>query len=211
MFTERITRTADFAIDGYEFTLYEEVTRFVKRQSARAAAQGDDRRARAVGFLMSLYQRRLASSAYAMRRSLENRARRLEDGLKQAQELARAAPPDLPDLEELEDAERERLERMLEALTLAGNAEEVRKEVSELRLLAERAMSVEGSETEAKLTKLREILQEQGFFENADQQLLIFTEFKDILDHLTERLKVWGFRVGNIYGGMKPRRVVPET
>ena len=54
----------------------------MKRQSARAAAQGDDLRARAVGFLMSLYQRRLASSTYAMRRSLENRAKRLEDGLK---------------------------------------------------------------------------------------------------------------------------------
>ena len=207
VFTKRITRTVDFAIDGDEFTLYEEVTRFVKRQSARAAAQGDDRRARAVGFLMSLYQRRLASSAYAMRRSLENRARRLEDGLKQAQELARAAPPDLPDLEdleELEDAERERLERMLEAVTLAGNAEEVRREITELRGLAERAMSVVGSEAEAKLTKLREILQEQGFFEDADQQLLIFTEFRDTLDYLMERLKAWGFRVGSIHEGMKP-------
>ena len=100
VFTKRITRTADFAIDGDEFTLYDEVTRFVKRQSARAAAQGDDRRARAVGFLMSLYQRRLSSSAYAMRRSLENRARRLDEGLKQARDLARSAPPDLPDLEE---------------------------------------------------------------------------------------------------------------
>ena len=207
VFTKRITRTADFAIDGDEFTLYEEVTRFVKRQSARAAAQGDDRRARAVGFLMSLYQRRLSSSAYAMRRSLENRARRLDEGLKQAQDLARSAPPDLPDLEELEeleDAERERLERMLEAVTLAGNAEEVRREIAELRRLAERAMSVVGSEAEAKLTKLREILQEQGFFEDADQQLLIFTEFKDTLDYLIERLRAWGFRVGSIHGGMKP-------
>ena len=207
VFTKRITRTADFAMDGDEFTLYEEVTRFVKRQSARAAAQGDDRRARAVGFLMSLYQRRLASSAHAMRQSLENRARRLEDGLKQAQDLARSAPPDLPDLEELEeleDAERERLERMLEAVTLTGNAEEVRREIAELRGLAERAMFVVGSEAEAKLAKLREILQEQGFFEDADQQLLIFTEFKDTLDYLIERLKAWGFRVGSIHGGMKP-------
>ena len=207
VFTKRITRTADFAIDGDEFTLYEEVTRFVKRQSARAAAQGDDRRARGVGFLMSLYQRRLASSAYAMRRSLENRARRLDEGLKQAQDLARTAPPDLPDLEdmeELEDAEREHLERMLETVTLAGNAEEVRREIGELHGLAERAMSVVGSEAEAKLTKLREILQEQGFFEDADQQLLIFTEFKDTLDYLVERLKAWGFLVGSIHGGMKP-------
>ena len=142
VFTKRITRTAGFAIDGAEFDLYQDVTRFVKRQSARAAAQGDDRRARAVGFLMSLYQRRLASGAYAMRRSLENRVKRLEDGLNQAQSLARTAPPDLPDweeIEELEDAERERLERMLEAVTLAGNAEEVGKEIGELRELSEQA------------------------------------------------------------------------
>ncbi len=81
----------------------------------RATTQG---RAPSV-FLMSLYQRRLASSTYALRRSLENRARRLEEGLERAQEMVRTAPPDLPaleELEELEDAERERLERMLEAV-----------------------------------------------------------------------------------------------
>ena len=44
VFTKRITHTAGFSIDGAEFRLYEDVTRFVKRQSFRAAAQGDDRR-----------------------------------------------------------------------------------------------------------------------------------------------------------------------
>ncbi len=48
VFTKRIPRTADFAIDGPEFELYQKITRFVKRQSARAASQGDDPRARAV-------------------------------------------------------------------------------------------------------------------------------------------------------------------
>lgn len=81
----------DFHLDGTEFDLYREVTRFVKRESARAAAEGEDPRARAIGFLMSLYQRRLASSTYAMRRSLENRARRLEEGVKRAEALARLA------------------------------------------------------------------------------------------------------------------------
>ncbi len=80
IFTKRIPATVDFAIDGPEFALYSEVTRFVKRQSARAAAAGDDRRARAVGFLRALYQRRLTSSARAIRRSLSNRADRLEPG-----------------------------------------------------------------------------------------------------------------------------------
>ena len=105
VFTKRITHTASFTIEGAELNLYQEITRFVKRQSARAAAHGDDRRARAVGFLMSLYQRRLASSTYAMRRSLENRAKRLQEGLKQAQTLAGTAPPDLLDWEEMDELE----------------------------------------------------------------------------------------------------------
>ncbi len=209
VFTKRITHTAGFAIAGDEFELYQEVTRFVKRQSARAAAQGDDRRARAVGFLMSLYQRRLASSTYAMRRSLENRAKRLAENLKQAEVLARTVPPDFSnweaeEFEELEDHERERLERLLDAVTLARNAEEVRREITALQGLASTAKSLEGSGSEAKLSRLKEILREQGFFDHPDQQLLIFTEFKDTLDYLLERLQAWGFRVGSIHGGMKP-------
>jgi hypothetical protein len=182
IFTKRIPHTVDFQIDGAEFDLYRDVTRFVKRESARAAAEGEDPRARAIGFLMSLYQRRLASSTYAMRRSLENRARRLEEGLKRAQDLARQAPSDLPDpeeLEEMEESERERLEAMLEAVTLAGSADQVRKEVQELRRLAIEAKAVEEAGAEAKLSKFRDLLQKEGFFAHPDQRLPLFTEFKD--------------------------------
>ncbi len=207
IFTKRIPHTVDFQIDGAEFQLYRDVTRFVKRESARAAADGEDPRARAIGFLMSLYQRRLASSTHAMRRSLENRARRLEEGLKRAQDMARLAPPDLPDpeeLEEMEENERERLEAMLEAVTLAGSAEQVRAEVQELRRLAAQAQTVEDAGVEAKLSELKDLLQKEGFFDHPDQRLLLFTEFKDTLDYLVDRLKSWGFRVGFIHGGMKP-------
>ena len=206
IFTKRIPCTVDFQIDGAEFELYRDVTRFVKRESARAAAEDQDPRARAIGFLMSLYQRRLASSTYAMRHSLENRARRLEEGLKRAQDLARQAPPDLPDpeeLEEMEESERDRLEALLEAITLAGNAEQVRQEVQELRGLAVQAQAVEDAGTEAKLTTLRALLQKEGFFDHPDQRLLLFTEFKDTLDYLMASLKSWGFRVGCIHGGMR--------
>ncbi len=207
IFTQRIPHTVEFQIDGAEFELYREITRFVKRESARAAAAGEDPRARAIGFLMSLYQRRLASSTFAMRCSLERRARRLEEGLKRAQELAPLAPPELPDpeeLEEMEEGERERLEQILEAVTLAANADQVQREVQELRRLAAAALAVEEAGAEAKLTKLNTLLQQEGFFHRPDQRLLLFTEFKETLDYLVARLRQWGFRVGFIHGGMKP-------
>ena len=206
VFTKRIPQTVAFKIDDEEWELYRQISRFVKRQSARAAAKGDDPRARAIRFLMALYQRRLASSAHAMRRSLENRARRLEEGLKRAHTLVQMAPPTLPDpeeIEEMEDAERERLEAILDAITLTGNAEQVREEIDELRRFAESAKAVEESGTEAKLARLRDILQKEGFFDDSDQRLLLFTEFKDTLNYLMGRLKAWGFHVGCIHGGMK--------
>lgn len=207
IFTKRIPHTADFTIDGEEFDLYRDVTRFVKRQCAGAAQNEDDPRSRAVAFLMALYQRRLASSARAVRCSLENRARRLEAGLKRAAELARVAPPDLPEteeLEEMEEGERERLEELIEAISLSANAEQIQDEIRELRRLAANALVVEQSGAEAKLSKLKTLLHEQGFFDHPDKRLLIFTEFKDTLDYLVERLTEWGFRVGFIHGGMKP-------
>jgi hypothetical protein len=205
IFTKRIPHTVDFHIDGAEDELYREVTAFVKAQSNRAAANGDDPRARAVRFLMALYQRRLASSTYALRRSLENRVKRLTEMLKKAQEIARYAPPDLPDMEELdemEDAERERLEDMIAAVSLARNPDQVKDEIEELKGLVEHAIRVENAACEAKLSRLQELLKQQGFFDNPQQRLLIFTEFKDTLDYLVKKLKEWNFTVGTIHGGM---------
>lgn len=207
IFTRRIPHTVDFQIDEAEFDLYRNITRFVKQQSTKAAAQGDDPRARAIGFLMAMYQRRLASSTHAMRHSLDNRAKRLEAGLHRAQELVRSAPPEIPDLEEIEEMEeyeREKLEELLEAITLAGNADQVREEIEELKQLAAHAQAVEDSGTEAKLSRLNCLLQQEGFFDHSDQRLLIFTEFKDTLDYLMGRFRDWGFKVGCIHGGMKP-------
>lgn len=169
---------------------------------------------------MSLYQRRLASSTHAMRHSLENRARRLEEGLKRARELSLIAPPDLPaalcgsaaqaglpdpeEIEEMEESERERLEEMLDAITLAGNADQIQEEIEDLKRLEEQAKGVEKSGAEAKLSRLKELMQQEGFFDHPKERLLIFTEFKDTLYYLIDCLKEWGFQVGSIHGGMKP-------
>jgi superfamily II DNA or RNA helicase len=207
IFTRRIPHTARFNIDGHEFELYRDVTRYIKTQSALAATQANDPRALAVGFLMALYQRRLASSAASLQRSLERRAKRLRDGLVRARALAREAPPELPDaedLEEMDEAERERLEAILDAITLAENADQVREEVARLDAFAQRAAELVETGAEAKLSRLRQLLKDEGFFDSQDERLLIFTEFKDTLDHLVGRLRDWGFRVGFIHGGMRP-------
>jgi superfamily II DNA or RNA helicase len=211
IFTRRIPMTADFRIDGPEFELYRDITRFVKRESSKAAAVGDDPRARAVGFLMSLYQRRLASSTHSLRRSLENRARRLQEGLRKAQEVSQSLPadflktfPDPDELDEMEDIDRERIEGMLAAITLAQNPAQVSEEITELERFSKRAQEVEDSGAEAKLARLKQVLESYGFFDDPDKRLLIFTEFKDTLDYLLKKLAAWGLKAGCIHGGMKP-------
>jgi len=207
IFTKRIPRTVSFDLTGPERALYEDVTEFVKRQSRQAAAEGDSPRARAVGFLMSLYQRRLASSTYALRHSLENRARRLDEALHHAQDVVQTAPLDLPDaeeLEEMEEKERARIEDTLAAITLAHNARQVQSEIAEVKRLAEAALRVEQAGQEAKLAKLHQFVEQQGLFADPTERLLIFTEFKDTLDHLVQRMTAWGLRVGQIHGGMRP-------
>ncbi len=206
VFTKRIPRTAGFKIDGPEWNLYQKITKFVKDQSRRVARDNNPR-ARAIGFLMSLYQRRLASSIYAIKRSLEKRAKKLEDSLRDAQILSKTVLPNLPtyeELEEYEDQEREELEKLLDAVTLASDAEDVRTEVAQLYELAQDAQSVQDTGTEAKLECLQEVLRDHGFFDDVDQRLLIFTEFKDTLDYLVVQLEQWGFTVGSIHGSMKP-------
>src|SRR5258708_11233581 len=106
-------------------------------------------------------------------------------------------------MEEMEEAERERIERVLEAVTLAQNPTLVREEIAELEELAKRAGTLEEAEAEAKLAKLKQVLKEQGFFDDSGERLLIFTEFKDTLEYLVRKLTNWGFKVGFIHGGMQ--------
>jgi ERCC4-related helicase len=150
----------------------------------------------------------LASSTFALRRSLENRARRLDEALKHAQDVIKLLPtdfaiPDADEMEEMEDVDRERLEDQLAAVSIARNAEQVREEIEELKVFAKRAAVVEEGSEEAKRRKLEELLKAEGFFADPAKRLLIFTEFKDTLTYIMGRLRGWGFKVGCIHGSMK--------
>src|SRR6516164_3746262 len=70
LFTKRVVKTVEFDLDGDEFAFYEDLTHYVEDQSIQAATE-DSARGRAIGFTMAMLQRRMASTIYAVRRSLE--------------------------------------------------------------------------------------------------------------------------------------------
>ncbi|MEX1096132.1 MAG: SNF2-related protein, partial [Planctomycetales bacterium] len=185
LFTNREVRTAAFDLDGEELDFYDELTRYVEDQSMAAAGE-DSARARAVGFTMAMLQRRMASSVYAVRKSLERmRARRqkiLDDPEAHRQEqIERKLPEDFDDLTE---EERQRLIEQLEEQVLSVDPAALREEIGRLTTLVEQAKRLEGRDVQSKLKKLRAILQEEGIFDNPKMKLLVFTEHKDTLDYL---------------------------
>jgi len=207
LFKKRIPHTVAFCLEGDEMDLYKAVTQYVQRQSARAAEAGDDRRARAVGFIMAMYQRRMASSTHSLKQSLLRRQKALKHLLETASQLGDIPMPDLPteeEWEEMDDAEREARERELERATLAKRKPDLEQELKEIAELITQAQRVGDGDHEIKLSRLKSQLTKEGFFADRNQRLLLFTEYKDTLDYLVEKLKKWGLTVGQIHGGMKP-------
>src|SRR6266536_1074624 len=209
LFTKRETRTAEFDLDPQEFALYEAVTGYVMRQSLKAAGEASAR-GWAVGFTMALYQRRLASSMHALRRSLERRVERSDRKLREMpvrwRQLAETPGVDqtsLEDADELTDQEREQLEDAAEEASLAASRADLAAERREVLPLIDQASQVERREMSSKLAKLREVLQDQRVFADPTTKLLVFTEHKDTLDFLAARLRAWGLSVTQIHGGMK--------
>jgi len=207
LFKRRIPHTVAFSLEGEELALYKAVTHYVQRQSARAAESGDERRARAVGFIMAMYQRRMASSTHALKQSLLRRQKALKQLLESANQLGDLPMPDFPSEEEwdeMDDAEREAKERELERATLARRKPDLEAELKELAELIVHAQRVEDGGHEIKLSRLKAQLTEQGIFADPNLRLLIFTEYKDTLDYLVAKFKSWNLTVGQIHGSMKP-------
>jgi hypothetical protein len=213
LFTKREVRTAAFDLDGDELDFYDELTRYVEDQSI-AAAGDQSARGRAVGFTMALLQRRMASSIYAVRRSLERmRARRekiLEDPEAYRREQIERRVPD--DFDDLTEEEQQRIIGQLEGEVLSADPSVLREEIGRLTRLIDQAKELEGRDAQSKLTKLRGVLTEHGLFGNPKMRLLVFTEHKDTLDYLAGdgrdhrplgKLREWGLTLTQIHGGMK--------
>ena len=213
LFTKREVRTAAFNLDGEELDFYDQLTKYVEDQSI-AAEQDESARGRAVGFTMAMLQRRMASTVYAVRRTLERMRDRREkiladpEGYRREQLEAR-----LPeDFDELTEEEQQEIVAKLEDVVVSADPTRLREEIARLTQLIDQARNLERREVESKLNKLRSVLKDQGFFSDPQKKLLIFTEHKDSLDFLAGdgrdnrplgKLREWGLTVTQIHGGMK--------
>jgi superfamily II DNA or RNA helicase len=213
LFTKREVRSAAFELDGEELEFYDDLTRFVEDQSY-AASQDPSARGRAVGFTMAMLQRRMASSIYAVRRSLERmRTRRQKiladpEGYRQEQ-IQRKMPEDF---DELDAEEQQQIIDQLEGEVLSIDPTILREEIAQLTSLIQQASQLEERDVQTKLLKLQSVLNEEGIFDDPSMKLLIFTEHKDTLDFLAGdgkderplgKLIEWGLTVTQIHGGMK--------
>lgn len=213
LFTKRIVQTIGFRISDEEWDFYNELTRYVEDQSIRASADSSAR-SRAVGFTMAMLQRRFASSLYAVRRTLERMKERRKkiladpEGFKRSQ-IEKKLPPNF---EELPDEERQKIIEELEDAVVSYDPNDLRDDIGRLGKLIDQAKILEAKDIEIKVTKLKEVLTTRGIFRDLKMKLLIFTEHKDTLDYLAGdgkdgrplgKLRQWGLRVTQIYGGMK--------
>ena len=210
LFPERIAYTVNYSLSPQETELYQRVTDYVAEGFNRAERLTGDKKT-SVGFAMTILQRRLASSPKAIYESLNRRIERLQRiKLDDARNFL-----DVEDLDELEDfpnadVEDELAERMTSARTLA----ELRQEIQTLKQLAELAKKVLYSGEDKKWRELSKLLQTNEHFARREK-LIIFTEHRDTLDYLEQKISSLFGRaemVATIHGGLnrKERRNVEE-
>jgi superfamily II DNA or RNA helicase len=209
LFPERVAYTAKYPLSELEEALYDEVSDYVRDGMNRADRLADGGRRNVVGFALTTLQRRLASSPQAILRSLERRRRRLTDKLAEARsgapsagaEFDLAVPPPGLGFDEFEDfdpddllgSETEKVEEeVVDAASGARTIAELETELLELSRLEELARKVLASGQDRKWDELArllgntpEMLDERGRL----QKLIIFTEHRDTLDYLVEKLR----------------------
>ena len=202
--------------DVSEQSLYDETTSYIQTYYNRAEVLNRS----AARLAMSVFQRRLASSTYALLRSFERRQQKLVQlveamrsgkldttRLKESQreldkqgdifdEKTADEEEAVNDQEENEVAEEQALEGVVPT-TLA----ELENELAQVTWLCELARRVYEAGSESKFEKLREVLLDPDY---KQEKMIIFTEHRDTLDSLVQRLDGLGFtdQIAQIHGGM---------
>ena len=233
LFPERLAYTANYELSDAEAALYEQVTDYVRNEMNRADNL-DGKRKGTVGFALTQLQRRLASSPEAIYQSLKRRRKRLEDRLHEMKLVARGhavpkngnndvaetlgeyqvskkldLPENLDEMDEELSAEEYELyaEQVVDQATAAETIPELEAEILILKDLEYQAMTVVQSGNDKKWEELSHLLQDRPEMYASGgnrRKLIIFTEHKDTLNYLVQRI---GGLLGNaeavltIHGG----------
>lgn len=218
LFPERRAYTVNYDLSDDEHALYRAVTSYVTEEMNRADQLGQgkdgDRRRTVVGFALTTLQRRLASSPAAIHESLKRRHRRLQLRLEEARKDKKDAEiregraeyivewsnprvdrVDRVDIEDLEDDLEEQPEgeasEIVDLASAATTVAELEAEVEALARLEEMAESVRHSPFDRKWEQLSRVLEYPEMFDRGMRnKLVIFTEHKDTLDYLVDRIGV---------------------
>src|SRR6266566_3557532 len=223
LFPERLAYPINYTLSSLEADLYKQVTNYVREEFNRADTLNNEGRKGTVGFALTTLQRRLASSPEAIYQSLRRRRERLEKRVREEQLLKRGAETHLElannlptlmadDLEDLDDAPDEEVEvleeQVVDLASAARTIRELETEIAILTRLEVLAQRVRLSGTDRKWEELAALLQDNAeMFEasGARRKLVIFTEHRDTLNYLTERIRTLLGRpeaVVNIHGGI---------
>ena len=153
-----------------ERDLYEAVEAYIKTSYNQASAKEKG----AVGFVMTIYRRRLSSSVYALRTTLERHYAAVKNGGPLQLEALDEDIPDDETMDEILDAEE------AQALERQGLAAE---EHDDIEQLLER---IKKCPPDSKLETLKDTLAELR--EGGYEQVMVFTQYGDTMDFLREAL-----------------------
>jgi len=208
LFKKREVKTVAVSMTEAERELYDAVTGYVRRWYSAVSGR-TDRRSRNVALALTVLQRRLSSSLFAVRESLRRRREKLMNTLREWERRLdeEEALPSLDDdtwedLNEQTANEWESFQERLEGVTAARTPEELQEEIEEIERLIRLAQEAERAGEEAKVNQLRQVIEEH-LRHRPEEKLVVFTEFKDTLLALRRKVeREWGFPVAVIHGQM---------
>ncbi len=213
IFPKRESKTISYTLSIKEKELYDAVTSYCNNQYDLAGLNSKS----ASRLAMMVLQRRLASSTFAVLKSLERRRDKIIGFIKQIEEGVLSNEDfekkqiELPiedfreektsDEEDIIDGLEENEIRDDEILsaTNARTIKDLKLELEEVKFLVQLAHEVYDLKVESKFEKLWEALEEYS-----DTKVLIFTEHRDTLDFIIRRLESKGYnkQIAYIHGGI---------
>jgi SNF2 family DNA or RNA helicase len=204
LFPERCAYSASYNLSDLEAALYANVTDYVTNEMNKADNL-DGKRKGTIGFALTILQRRLASSPEAIYKSLKRRRGRLEQRIEEekfqqhgpciAETLATyGTAENYDDIdEELTGTEYEELaDKLVDQATAAQTVKELQDEIESLKILEFQALQLVNSGQDRKWEELSNLLQDNPYMKDENdirRKLIIFTEHKDTLNYLCERIR----------------------